>query len=124
LIDAEHDDMKFAGVGYGGYIVQMYMSINHMHYPNIKKILLVNTFTQLSKLHEKVLLKLVDLYRMKDKVLDEHAYLYYNIAINSTHQSNEQIDNKAVLNPITVDGRSFILNNIIKSIYPLQAAFE
>jgi hypothetical protein len=116
--------MKFAGIGYGGYIVQMYTSINHTHYPNLKKILLVNTFTQLSKSHEKILLKLVDLYRMKDKMLEEHAHLYYNVAINSNQQSGDQIDNKVALNPISVKGRSFILNNIIESTYPVQTAFE
>lgn len=66
------------------------------------------------------MLKLLDLYRTKDKVLDEHAYLYYAIAINSTQQGNQQIDNKMVLNPITVKGRAFLLKNILESTYPLQ----
>jgi hypothetical protein len=70
------------------------------------------------------LLKLIDLYRVEDKVVDEHAFLYYSMAINSTQKSTEQIENKMLLNPISVKGRSFILNNIIRSTYPVQSAFE
>jgi hypothetical protein len=104
--------------------VQLYSSLNHTHLPNLKRLLLVNTFSRIGKSQEKVLLKLIDLYRMKDKVLEEHAYLYYAIAMNSTQQSNQQIDNKIVLNPISVKGRAFLLNNIIESTYPVQLEFE
>lgn len=104
--------------------MQLYASLNHGVLPNLKRILLVNSFGRLCKTQEKVLLKLLDLYRMKDKVLEEHAYLYYAIAIGSTQQSNQQIDNKIILNPISVPGRAFILSNIMDSTYPLQLDFE
>lgn len=38
-----------AGIGYGGYIVQLYACLNHTHYPNLKRLLLMNTFSRLSK---------------------------------------------------------------------------
>lgn len=113
LIDIENDSFKFAGFGYGGYITQLYISINQNGFNNIKKIMLVNSFSKIGKGQEKLLKKLQDIYSNKDKVLEEHAYLYYNIAINSSQQTNQQIDNKMILNPINVKGRVFILRNIL-----------
>lgn len=55
---------------------------------NLKKIMLINSFSRISKSQEKILLKLIDIYSSKDKVLEEHAHLYYNLAVNSTQQSN------------------------------------
>lgn len=86
--------------------------------------MLINTFSRMTKAQEKILYKLVDVYKMKDKVLEEHAHLYYNLAMNSTQQSNEAIDNKVVLNPITVKGRAFLLENILQTTYPTTRLFE
>lgn len=68
--------------------------------------------------------KLHDIYSNKEKISDNHAYLYYNLSINSSHQTNQQIDNKMILNPINISGRLFILRNILRSTSSIRNEFE
>jgi hypothetical protein len=43
------DTFKFCGIGYGGYILQLFLICHSLNFKNTKKLLLVNSYNSLNK---------------------------------------------------------------------------
>jgi pimeloyl-ACP methyl ester carboxylesterase len=53
------------------------------------------------------------LYSVEDETTQDNAFLFYNKAINSAELRKEQMDDKAGLNSIRLEGRSYLLRNAL-----------
>lgn len=113
-IIAPNDKLKFIGFGYGGYLLSSFLAANPALNPITTGVLLINTAPYCTTKYKSIFTSLSELYVLEDKPTEDNAFLYYNKAINSTELEKEDMESKAGLNSIRLDGRAYLLKNALQ----------
>lgn len=76
---------------------------------------IVNGFIHINDQVKLIANKLMDIIDRCPRLLREHIYKYVSIILYQKNLSESEIKQKAIKNPISIEGRYSILNGIIHS---------
>ncbi|KRX11010.1 hypothetical protein PPERSA_03068 [Pseudocohnilembus persalinus] len=123
-IDLQTESLSFIGYGYGGFILQSFLTQSYNNLPNIGEIQLINSFYDLDKGFKNNLINSLDTFQNNcPDSMPELPFSFHSIFVNSIQLEEEVIKSKMEINPIKVQGRVAILKGILESI-PMGDRFQ
>ncbi|EGR30022.1 hypothetical protein IMG5_143970 [Ichthyophthirius multifiliis] len=123
LISTQYDKFKFIGFGYGGFILQSYMVCCYGNLPNLNSLLLINSFAEVDNILKDTLTKSLEIFESCPEDMNDLAFNYFSVIVNSNALTDEQLKNKMENNPILNQGRITIIKGILQS-YIMKDRFE
>ena len=93
-----------------------YLGAHHLYFKKITGVFLLNSFMEVPLRYEEMLQNLLILFSSDDPTAKSESHFFYNKAINSSEIDNEELAQKAGVNPIRLSDRVYLIKSVLKEI--------